>query len=150
MTVTTTMSERQPPSSPRSISEAERSGGRRILVVDVGAGVDFALRHMLTFFRWDVSVARDRREAEALLLAGAYRAVIVELWPSPTTTVDGLGILAFARALTPAVRVVIVADPATDEVEEEAQRGGVDSFLVRPQTATAVHRVLCELLALPQ
>lgn len=144
------MSDRQPTSSPRSSSGADGSEGRRILVVDVGAGVDFALRHMLTFFRWDVGVARDRREAEAFLLAGGYRAIIVELWPSPTTTVDGLGILAFARALTPAVRVVMVADAAAEELAREARRGGVDSLLVRPQTATAVHRVLCELLALPQ
>jgi DNA-binding NtrC family response regulator len=123
---------------------------RNILVVDVGPGADFALRHMLTFFRWDVGVARDRREAESLLLAGSYRALVIELWDSPDMIDDGLGLLAFARSLRPAVPVIMVADAAARAIEQEAERGGIAAFLVRPQTATAVHRALCELLELRQ
>ena len=125
---------------------ADPSPGR-LLLVDDGPTAGYQICGLLIALGWVVDCAQERAEAEALLLHRHYDAVIVDLRMSPPGPGDGLSLLAFVRAQRPQVRAVMLVDSDATAVKAEAWRLGAAVLLPRPQTVSALHRLLRELLS---
>jgi DNA-binding response OmpR family regulator len=132
---------------PLSADTAELARGRRVLLVDDGPGAGYQLCGLLTALGWEVDCAEERAEAEALLLHRPYDAVVVDLRVSPIGSADGLALLSFLRSQRPRVRAVMLVDGDSRVVEAEIWRLGATALLPRPQSLSALHRLLCDLVS---
>jgi DNA-binding NtrC family response regulator len=104
----------------------------RILVADDEEGVLLALKEYLGCCGWEVDAARTAWEAERLLKAGSYAAVITDLRFSGPTGTEGLAIVRAARAHNPDAPVVVMTGCGSPEAEAAARRLGVDAFVSKP------------------
>jgi DNA-binding NtrC family response regulator len=107
-------------------------GRLRILVADDEEGVLFALKEYLGCCGWEVDAVLDPKEAERLLAAGRYAAVITDLRFSGPAGNEGLEVVKAARAHNPDAPVVLMTGFGSPDAEREARRLGVDAFVPKP------------------
>ncbi len=80
----------------------------RLLVVDDERAILMAVGEYFRRRGYEVSCARQRDEAEALLVQDSYACVIADLRLTAQGTDEGLAIAAFVRERCPETRVVIL------------------------------------------
>lgn len=125
---------------------ASRSPRPRLLVVDDEEAILLALRDYFVLQGFEVSCARDRAEAAMHLDRGAYDGVIADLRLSGSGGLEGLEVIARARARSPLTRTIIVTAYGSPEAEREARRRGVDAFLHKPVRLPEIARVVASLI----
>ena len=119
---------------------------RRILIVDDEEPIVFALRRFLVARGYEVTAAREREEAEALILLGAFDAVIAEMRLTRAHGAEGLELLSCVRRFTPRTLTVLLTAYGTPEIEREARARGADVFLLKPQPLGELADLLDQLL----
>ncbi len=119
---------------------------KRILVVEDDPTLLFALQEYLEHSGYVVDTAADVGEAYAMLMNVAYHVLITDIRLTPPRSFDGLDVIAFVRDRSMDTRVIVLTGYATQTVEREARRLGVDRFLRKPvplsQVATAVAQLV--------
>ncbi len=117
----------------------------RLLIVDDEAAIRFALSDYFRECGWEVDVAAEKEEAEALLAHTEYAVVIADLRLTGIYGVEGLDIVQWSRHLRPETRVVLLTGNGTPEIEAEARRRGADAFLYKPLPLPELERVVADL-----
>ena len=107
----------------------------RLLIVDDEINMRRVLATLLTGDGHRVREAATFAEARAALLAEQYDAVLTD---QRLPDGDGLGVLALARASTPAPPVVVLTAFATVDLAVEAMRLGAFDFITKPFLPEAV------------
>jgi DNA-binding response OmpR family regulator len=122
------------------------AGAHRILIIDDEEPILFAMREYFEVLGYRVDCAQEAEEAEALLAHVRYDAVIADLRLTGIYRTEGLGIIASVRERCPWARTVLLTAYGSPEIEAEARRLGVDSFLHKPKPLTEVAEVVAGLL----
>lgn len=117
----------------------------RLLIVDDEAAIRFALSDYFRECGWEVDVAAEKEEAEALLAHTEYAVVIADLRLTGIYGIEGLDIVQWSRHLRPDTRVVLLTGNGTPEIEAEARRRGADAFLYKPLPLPELERVVADL-----
>src|SRR4051794_6388660 len=117
-----------------------------ILLVDDELPVLFALGRYFSMMSYRVSCATTLEEAEALLAASQYAAVITDLRLSGTDSAEGLRIVELVRERYPATRAILMTAYGSPDHERAAYAAGVDAFLLKPTPLRDVARVVSRLL----
>jgi CheY-like chemotaxis protein len=124
-----------------------RVTGRRILLVDDDRGLRHALSTLLTEAGHVVTSAGDGPEAIALLGSGAWDVVVADIG---LPSMNGLEVLAHARALpNPPIVIVMTADD-TSEMLLQAVRRQAYRYLRKPFAPNAVVDVVDQASAMAQ
>lgn len=118
----------------------------RLLVVDDERAILMAVGEYFRRRGYEVSCARQRDEAEALLVQDSYACVIADLRLTAQGTDEGLAIAAFVRERCPETRVVILTAYGSPAAEKEARLRGVDAFIHKPKPLAEVARVIGQLV----
>ena len=121
----------------------------RILVIDDEPAILMAVG---TYFRrqgYEVDCAPDRAEAERLLAVHRYVCLIADVRLSAAQPLEGLEIVAAARARHPGTRAIVLTAYGSAKVEEEARRRGADAFLHKPKLLRDVARVVARVTGRP-
>jgi len=122
--------------------------GKRVLVVDDNESARLILSEILTSFSMEVTTASSGRDALALLGEVAatrpYDLVLMD-WRMPG--MDGLRATREiqAREELRSTCVLMVTAFGGEEVRKEAERAGVDRFLLKPVNPSVLHDTLVEL-----
>ena len=95
---------------------------------------------------YEVDCASEREEAEALISANRYSVVVTDLQLTPIRSNEGLEIVQLIRHESPETRVIMLTAYSTEEVEREASRYGVASFLRKPVSLSVLRRTVQESL----
>src|SRR5215471_7967108 len=114
----------------------------RMLVVDDEEPILFAMREYFTTCGYEVDVARELEEAEALISNVQYALVIADMRLTGIQAAEGLELVAFVRQRCFSARIIIMTAYGTSEMEGEACRLGVDFFLHKPQPLPEVARIV--------
>jgi DNA-binding response OmpR family regulator len=122
---------------------------QRLLLIDDEEPILFALREYFTAYGYDVDCAREMEEAEALLANVPYAAVIADLRLTGSHGAEGLEIIGYVRERCPWTRIIILTAYGSREVEAEARRRGVDSFLHKPKPLPEVAQIVYALVGSP-
>lgn len=104
----------------------------RLLVVDDEPTVLAAIAEYLTAYQFAVDTAREREEAEAMVLVYGYDLVLTDMRLTGAHGREGLELLRFVREHQPEARVVLLTAHGSRELEEEARAHGADEFLGKP------------------
>ena len=120
---------------------------RRILVVDDEEFIRFALSEYFSVLGYQVDVAGEWEEAEALLSARRYCLVISDLRLSGFGGTEGLEIVRSIHQRWPDTRVMLLTGYGSGEVRAEAMRRGVDAFLEKPMALPEIARIADAMLA---
>ena len=115
---------------------------KNLLIVDDEEAI---LLGMLQYFRmagYRVDCAREREEAEALLSHHGYDCAIVDLCLNPAHGADGLDVISYARACSPATRIVVLTALGSSATETEALSLEADVFLRKPQSMAELLEVV--------
>jgi DNA-binding response OmpR family regulator len=94
-----------------------------------------------------VDCARSVRQAELLLAANCYAAMITDLQLTTGNARQGFELITYVRQHWPSVYVILLTADDSLEVEVEAHRRGVAAFLHKPVPLSNVERTLHGLLA---
>ncbi|HSW49436.1 MAG TPA: response regulator, partial [Bryobacteraceae bacterium] len=103
----------------------------RILIIDDEVAVNNNIRKILVRKGYAIEQATSKTEALAKMGAGVYALVVLDL---KMPGVTGLELLAAARTLQPAARVIIVTGFATIETAVEGARMGAVGYVPKPFT----------------
>jgi len=106
---------------------------RHALLLDDEEGI---LVPTATYFRrlgFQVDMAREAEEAEALVLHRRYDLAILDLRVTRFGGSEGLEVLREIRRRDQATKIILLSAYISPEVEEEAWSLGVDSVLRKPQ-----------------
>ena len=122
---------------------------QRLLLIDDEEPILFALREYFTAYGYDVDCAREMEEAEALLANVPYAGVIADLRLTGSHGAEGLEIIGYVRERCPWTRIIILTAYGSPEVEAEARRRGVDSFLHKPKPLPEVAQIVYALVGSP-
>lgn len=123
------------------MSETKSSPTRAILVVDDEDFIRFALSEYFSVLGYQVDVAAEWEEAEALLSARRYCLVISDLRLSGFGGTEGLEIVQSIHQRWPNTRVMLLTGYGSREVRTEAERRGVDAFLEKPMALPEIARI---------
>ena len=118
----------------------------RILLVDDEEAVLTATREYLGGLGYEVDVAGEREEAEALLATGRYDLVISDLHLTGVHGREGLELVGYVRERCPATQMVLLTAYGSADLEEEVQRHGVAAVLTKPQPLAHVAELASRLL----
>jgi DNA-binding response OmpR family regulator len=94
-----------------------------------------------------VDCAHEVRQAEMLLTANYYAAVITDLQLTAGNDMQGFDLITYVRQRWPSVRVLLLTANSAPEVEVEARRRGVEACLHKPISLSHVERTVRSLLA---
>jgi two-component system, response regulator, stage 0 sporulation protein F len=119
---------------------------RKILVVDDEESILFAMREYFMTHGYQVDCAREMQEAEALLATVRYSVVIADLRLSELPSTEGIEIVRYVHERCPWTRTILLTAYGSPEIEREARRWGVDSFLHKPLPLPKVAQIVLELL----
>jgi len=119
----------------------------RLLVVDDEEAIVFAMRRYFTARGFDVDVAREMEEAEALLANVRYAAAIIDLRLTGVHGAEGLEILAYVRNNCPETRTILLTAYGSAELNREARERGADVILSKPQPLPDMAQVVLSLVA---
>lgn len=115
------------------------AGNPHVLVVDDEVSIHELVAEYLRGRGWSVDVARDGREARALLATGRYQLLLTDL-KLPDT--DGLELVRHASRRLPAVPGVIMTGYATVDHVVRALRLGASDFVLKPFKLRELFEVL--------
>ena len=118
---------------------------KRILFVDDEPSLLYAVQQFLTDAGFDVDCALELEEAQALLSNIAFDVIVTDIRLTPLQGAEGLHVLGFARQRGLKTRLVVLTAYATQDVEGEARRLGVDAFLNKPLPLPRLAAVLTSL-----
>ncbi len=118
----------------------------RMLVVDDETSVVIAFRKYFSRHGFHVDIAREREEAEALIVTSQYDVVIADLRLSWSHGAEGLELLRFVRAQSRGTRVVILTAYGSPDVERAAQELGGSVFMQKPKPLAEVADAVSALL----
>ena len=105
---------------------------KRILIADDDDSILFALAKFFEAAGWEVDVAQEWEEAEALLVYRHYDSVISDLHLSFPGDAHGLDVVGSALARNPQARIILITGDPSVEVEFEALRLGALAVLRKP------------------
>jgi DNA-binding NtrC family response regulator len=120
---------------------------RTILIVDDEEFIRFALSEYFSVLGYQVDVAGEWEEAEALLAARRYRLVISDLRLTGFGGTEGLEIVRSIHQRWPDTRVMLLTGYGSSEVRAEAVRRGVDAFLEKPMALPEIAKIADTMLA---
>ncbi|HEV8269526.1 MAG TPA: response regulator [Thermoanaerobaculia bacterium] len=120
----------------------------RLLVLDDEAVLREAISRFFVMRGYDVDVASELEEAEALIAAStaAYAAVIVDLRLTAGAGAEGLEFLRFVRERSRSTAVVVLSAYGSTEIEERARELGCEAFLSKPRPLDEIADVIRNLL----
>ena len=118
----------------------------RMLVVDDEDAVVIAFRKYFSRQGFHVDIAREREEAEALIVTSHYDVVIADLRLSWSHGAEGLELLRFVRSQSRGTRVVILTAYGSPDVERAAQELGGSVFIQKPKPLAEVAEAVTALL----
>jgi DNA-binding NtrC family response regulator len=118
-----------------------------ILIVDDEECILFAMMEYFTHRGFAVDCVRSVRQAEMLLAANCYAAMITDLQLSVGNDRQGFDLITYVRQHWPSMCVILLTADGSLEVEMEAHRRGVAAFLRKPIALSHVERTLRALLA---
>jgi DNA-binding response OmpR family regulator len=122
-------------------------GKTRLLVLDDEAVLREAIARFFIGRGYEVDVASELEEAEALIaVAAAYAAVIVDLRLTAAAGAEGLEFLRFVRERSRQTAVVVLSAFASSEIEERARDLGCEAFLQKPRPLGEIADVIRTLL----
>ncbi len=121
----------------------------KILIVDDLQEVLVTMRRHFEAHGFQVDCATELEEAEALLGANKYSVLITDLQLTPVRSNEGLAIVRHAHHESPETRVIMLTAYTTEEVEREANRYGIASFLKKPVSLSLLRRKVLESLGEP-
>jgi CheY-like chemotaxis protein len=119
---------------------------KQLLIIDNEETILFALKRYFAKLRWRVDAASELEEAEALVAHTRYDLVIADLSLTTGGSTEGLEILRFLRAQSPATHAILLTAFGTPAVEREARRRGARAVLHKPQSLPELARVADELV----
>ena len=121
----------------------------RLLVVDGEESICFSMDEYFTMHGYHVDTAQELGEAERLVEATVYDAVIQDLRLGPALKPDGLEMIKFIRRRTSLTRIVVLTAYGSPEMENEAMQYGADAFLRKPKPLSHVAQVIQGLIESP-
>jgi DNA-binding NtrC family response regulator len=118
----------------------------KILIVDDLKDIVLTMSRYFAIHGFEVDFASEKEEAEALISANNYAVVITDLQLTPVRSNEGLDIARLVHHESPETKVIILTAYGTDEVEREASRFGVSSFLKKPVSLSILRQAVEETL----
>lgn len=118
----------------------------KILIVDDLKDIVLTMSRYFSIHGFEVDFASEKEEAEALISANNYAVVITDLQLTPVRSNEGLEIAQLLHHESPETKVIILTAYGTDEVEREAGRFGVSSFLKKPVSLSILRHAVEETL----
>lgn len=119
----------------------------RILIVDDEEPILLAMMEYFAQHGFAVDCSRDSGEAQALLMANAYAAMITDLELAEAGEKRGFDLISLARARQPDICIVLLTGYESPQVKAEALRLGADEFLLKPRPMSELGQAVCDLLA---
>ena len=104
----------------------------KVLIVDDLKDIVLTMSRYFAIHGYEVDFASEKEEAEALISANRYEVVITDLQLTPVRSNEGLEIARLLYHESPSTKVIILTAYGTEEVEKEAGRYGVSTFLKKP------------------
>ena len=127
-------------------TESESRSRKRLLIVDDEQSVLVGMRRFFQASGFDVDVAQEREEAEALLDHGSYDCLIADLFITQGHGPDGLSLVGQTRASAPRTRIVVLTAANDAATQDETMRLGADVFLRKPTALADVVAVVRSLV----
>ncbi len=109
----------------------------KILVVDDEKSIRLTVRAILQDQGYEVEIAADAAEAQALLAHGGWDVVVTDI---VLPGVSGVELLKTIRAASPEVEVIMMTGEPTAETAAEAIRAGARDYLAKPVLKSAMLR----------
>src|SRR5436190_1650495 len=125
-----------------TLDEVERDYIEQVLREET---ILFALQRYFQRVGFEVDIARELEEAEALALHTRYDLVIADVALTTTGSTEGLEIIRHLRVTRSAARVIMLTAYGTPHMESEAYRRGADAFLHKPRPLAEIARVAEQL-----
>lgn len=117
---------------------------KRLLVVDDEPIVGKRLQQVFSKIGFEIETYTEPAAAMAAMAARPFDLVVTDL---KMEGMDGLEVLRQARAMNPAVRVIIITGYASPDTAELAQQQGVFAFLAKPFRLDELKQVIFRALA---
>jgi DNA-binding NtrC family response regulator len=115
----------------------------RILVVDDERAMQLALRGLLSKEGYSVDTASSGEEAVRKIEGGDFHLVITDLSMSG---MDGLGVLARARAFDPDLAVVMITAYGSEKIAVEAMKTGAADYIPKPFDNDEMRVLVCKVM----
>jgi DNA-binding response OmpR family regulator len=121
-----------------------------ILIVDDEETTLVAMSEYFSDRGFTVDVSRNFGEAELLLSAHDYAAMITDLDLAGPHEKQGLYLVSRARDQGPDICIVLLTGCGSPEVETEARRLGADAFFSKPKSMEDLAQTVCEVIGARQ
>jgi two-component system OmpR family response regulator len=121
----------------------------RLLVVDGEESICFSMKEYFTLQGYYVDTAQDLGEAERLVEATVYDAVVQDLRLGPDLKPDGFEMIKFIRNRNSDTRIIVLTAYGSPEMEKEAIQYGANAFLRKPKPLSHVAQVIQGLIESP-
>lgn len=121
---------------------------KQLLIIDDEETILFSLKRYFAGLQFRVDAASELEEAEALVAHTSYDLVIADLSLTTRGSTEGLEILRFLRAKSPATKIIILTAYGTPALEREAIRRGADVMLSKPLRLPDLANVANQLLGM--
>lgn len=118
----------------------------KMLVIDDDASILLALKKYFTKHGFDVEIAREREEAEALIVTSRYAVVIADVRLTSTGSREGVEILRFIRSQSRGTQVVILTAHRSHNLEAVVRHLGANAFMQKPAALADIATVVKSLL----
>ena len=118
----------------------------KILIVDDLKEILMTMSRYFSIHGFEVDCASEREEAEALIGANDYSVVITDLHLTPVQSNEGLELVRVLHHESPETKVIILTAYDNAEVEKEADRYGISSFLRKPVSLPFLHQAVQDSL----
>ena len=104
----------------------------KLLILDDDPSCSEAMSQYFAARGYDLEVASELEQAEALLSNGSFDVVITDLRLSHFQQAEGLLLLGFIRERALSTRVMVVTAYDMDDIRNEAYRLGAERYFVKP------------------
>jgi len=111
----------------------------RILIVDDERAIRVPLRAFLAREGYEVEIAADATEAQALLSTGVWDVVVTDI---VLPGISGVELLKTIRATAPDVQVIMMTGEPTAETAAASVRAGASDYLAKPVDKSAIIRAV--------
>lgn len=122
------------------VTDAPAKTSRQILVIDDEDAVVFGYTQYLKKHGYSVSAAGCLKDGRAKLLAGNYRAIVLDM---RLPDGDAINLIPEIREKNKEVKIVMVSGLSDEKVAAAALEKGADAYLLKPLAM----KDLCEALA---
>jgi len=131
---------------PHGPGPAKTPGRHRLLLVDDEESILFAMREYFMTYGYDVDCACELEEAEALVVKYRYDLIVADLRLTGIYGAEGLELVSLVKERAPRTHVILLTAYGSPEIEMEARRLGVASFLHKPKPLPDVAQIVFGLL----